>query len=69
MDAIPLIRTRYLQAFAAAAEQMGVRSSRLLTQLEIPESATESADLLHPAAQLFTFAALAAKLTGRADLA
>jgi len=68
MDAIPLIRARYLQAFAAAAEQMGVHSSRLLNELGIPECVTEDSDTLHPAAQLFTFAALAAKLTGRADL-
>lgn len=68
VDAIPLIRARYLQAFAAASEEMGVRSSRMLEDLEIPESVIEDPENLHPATQLFSFAGRAAKLTQRADL-
>jgi AraC-like DNA-binding protein len=68
MDAIPLIRARYLQAFAAVAERMGVRPERLLEDLEIPEAVTENPDTLHPARQLFAFAARAARRTGRPDL-
>ena len=68
MDAIPLIRARYLHAFAIAAEKMGVRSERLFEDLDIPESVTESPDTLHPASQLFAFAAHAARRTGRPDL-
>lgn len=68
MDAVPLIRARYLQAFAEAAEQMGVRSSRLFEDLAIPDPVVERADALHPAEQLFAFASHAALVTGRADL-
>ena len=47
---------------------MGVRAERLLEDLKIPESVTEGPDTLHPASQLFAFAAHAARRTGRPDL-
>lgn len=68
MEAIPLIRARYLQAFAEVFEKMGVRSTRVLEDLGIPESVIEDPEGLHPATQLFTFAGRAARLTQRADL-
>ena len=68
MDAIPLIRARYLQAFAAAVEQTGVLPQRLLEALKIPVGILENPDALHPAQQLFDFAGKAARATGQADL-
>ncbi len=68
MDAIPLIRARYLQAFAAAVDQSGVRSLRLFEALKIPETVIENPDTLHPAHYLWAFAGHAARITGRADL-
>ena len=68
MVAIPLIRARYLQAFAEAAETVGVRSYRLAEKLKIPEQVFEDPDAVHPANQLFAFAGEAACASGRADL-
>ena len=68
MDAIPLIRARYLQAFAQAAVTAGVRPYRLAEDLNIPHKLFEDPDAVHPANQLFSFAGLAARATGRADL-
>ena len=68
MDAIPLIRARYLQAFAAAVERTGVRPQRLLEAVKIPVGILENPDSLHPAQQLFDFAGQAARVTGQADL-
>ena len=68
MDAIPLIRARYLQAFAAAVERTGVRPQRLLEAVNIPVGILENLDALHPAQQLFDFAGQAARVTGQADL-
>ena len=67
-DAIPLIRARYLQAFAAAVEQTGVLPQRLLEELKIPVGILENPDALHPAQQLFDFVGQAARVTGQADL-
>ena len=68
MDAIPLIRARYLQAFAAAVERTGVRPQGLLEAVKIPAGILEDPDALHPAQQLFDFAGQAARLTGQAGL-
>ena len=68
MDAIPLIRARYLQAFVAAVERTGVRPQRLLEAVKIPVGILENPDALHPAQQLFDFAGHAARVTGQADL-
>jgi len=68
MDAMPLIRARYLQAFAAAVERTGVRPQRLLDAVKIPVGILENPDALHPAQQLFDFAGHAARVTGQADL-
>jgi AraC-like DNA-binding protein len=68
MDAIPLIRARYLQAFAAAVERTGVRPQRLLEAVKIPVGILENPDALHPAQQLFDFAGQAARVTGQTDL-
>lgn len=68
MDAIPLIRSRYLQAFAAAAEAEGVRSLQLAEHLKIPERLFEDPNTIHPANQLFAFAAGAARAADRSDL-
>jgi len=48
MDAIPLIRVRYLQAFAAAVERTGVRPQGLLEAVKIPAGILEDPDALHP---------------------
>jgi AraC-like DNA-binding protein len=68
LDAIPLIRARYLQAFAAALERTGVRPQRLLEALNIPVGILENPDTLHPAQQLFDFAGQAARVTGQTGL-
>ncbi|MCP4898461.1 MAG: AraC family transcriptional regulator [bacterium] len=68
MNAIPLIRARYLHAFSAAAEKVGLRALMLCQDLKIPEGVLENAEALHPASQLFAFAGQAARLTGRIDL-
>jgi AraC-like DNA-binding protein len=68
VDAIPLIRARYLHAFAETVGRLGVRPQRLLEDLAIPEHILERADVLHPADQLFQFAGRAAVVSGRADL-
>jgi AraC-like DNA-binding protein len=68
VDAIPLIRARYVQAFANASEALGVRSAKLAEDLRIPEKVFCDPDALHPATQLFAFAGAAARATGRADL-
>lgn len=68
MEAIPMIRARYLQAFAQAADAAGVRSYRLAAELKIPDKVFEDPDTVHPANQLFAFAGAAARATGRADL-
>ena len=68
MDAIPLIRARYLQAFAAAVERTGVRPQGLLEAVKIPAGILEDPDALHPAQQLFDFARQAARVTGHFGL-
>jgi len=68
MEAIPLIRARYLQAFAAAVERTGVRPQRLLEGLKIPVGILENPGALHPAQQLFDFAGQAARVTGQTHL-
>ena len=68
MQAIPLIRARYMHAFAETVARLGVRPQRLLEDLAIPEHILERADTLHPADQLFQFAGRAAVVSGRTDL-
>jgi AraC-like DNA-binding protein len=68
MEAIPLIRARYLQAFARATHAVGGRPQRLAEELGIPEKVFEDPDAVHPANQLFAFAGMAARATGRKDL-
>ncbi len=68
MDAIPLIRARYLQAFAAAVERTGVRPQRLLEAVKIPVGILANPDALHPAQQLVDVAGQAARVTGQTDL-
>lgn len=68
MQAIPLIRARYVQAFAAAVDAAGTRSESLAEELAISPAVFEDPDALHPANQLFAFAGCAARMTGRADV-
>ena len=67
MEAIPLIRARYLQAFAAAVERTGVRPQRLLEGLKIPVGFLESGCASSGAAA-FRFAGQAARVTGQTHL-
>lgn len=68
MQAIPLIRARYVQAFAAAVDAAGARSESLAEELAISPAVFADPDALHPANQLFAFAGGAARMTGRADV-
>jgi AraC-like DNA-binding protein len=68
MRPIPLIRGRYLQAFVGALDRAGASPGPFLERHGIPEAVLTRPDAVHPAHQLWSFAADAARRTGIIDL-